>query len=211
MMKTYKKTQVLAVCAVLAAVIVCLNFIASLHIIRLDAVFYLLSGALVYFAAQRFGLGPGGILYAAAALLSLVIVPDKIWLLFFICAFGPAAILQAFFEKRANRMISAIITAVSFTLLFCLFSGIVMLLDDGFFNRLGMPEQTVFSPQLIILVFAIFSAIIAYVVNRGFYMLMTRRLKGLFGVYKPHAPENDSEKNGQQGGIILPKLSDDEK
>lgn len=87
--------------AILIAVITVLNYIASLHLIRLDLVFYLIAGAGLYFAAMRYGIRFGAVCYIASAALSLILVPEKVWLLFFVGAFGPAAIIQAIFAKRS--------------------------------------------------------------------------------------------------------------
>ena len=173
------RTNIVVVCAVLAAVVVALNFIASLHIVRLDAVFYLIGGALVYFAAKLYGSGQGAALYAAASLLSFLIVPDKLWLLMFICVFGPAAILQTVLEKRIGYRVSAALTIVVFVLLFYFF-GFVIVYGGGFVPYISLPA-TGLPVQIAALCFAAFSAVIACIVNRGLYSLLTDRLKGLFG------------------------------
>ena len=193
------KTQALAACGVLAAVCVALNFVASLHIVRLDLVFYLLSGALVFFAAARFWAGYGLALYAAASLLSLAVAPDKVWLLFFIGVFGPAAVLQSVFEKRFGRRASAVLAMAACAALFMVFGFVVAFVayggDPGLL--IGLPGFDAVPGFLPLTGFAVFSAVIACIVNRGFAAMLSQRLKG----------GADAKK---AGGIIIPKLSDDD-
>ena len=165
----------MAVGAALAAVVVALNFIASLHIVRLDVVFYLAGAALVYFAANFFGVGQGAALYAVASLLSFAVVPDKVWLLFFVGVFGPVAIIQTVLEKRLGNRLSAVITVAAFVGLFYLF-GIVVAYGGGFIRLIGLPETGIPSIYLA-LGFAVFSAVIACIVNRGLCAMLTRRLR----------------------------------
>ena len=192
-----KKNQTLVVCAVLAGVVVVLNFVSSLHLIRLDAVFFLVSGALVYFAATRFGVRSGLMLFVAASLLSFVLVPDKVWLLFFIGVFGPAAILQSYTDKRLNRFLSAAITIASFLGLFYLF-GYIAFYESGFIPRINLPVALSIPGVVLIAGFAVLSSVVAVIVNRGLYELLKRRLGGRL-------------RNGDaKTKIVLPKLSPDD-
>ena len=181
-----KKTQVLTMCAILAAVVCALNFIASLHIIRLDLVFYLISGALVYFAVMRFGVGPGAALYAAASLLSLALVPDKVWLLFFISVFGPGAVIQAILKKRMGSKLALLLTVVFLFILFY-FAGWAVAYVGGFTVNVNialpidLPDSVRIHGMMLAVGFAVFSAVVACVVNLGLYALLLQRLHGTAG------------------------------
>ena len=204
MSKGAGKNQTIAICAVLAAVIVGLNFLSSLHLIRLDAIFFLVSGALIYFVANRFGIRAGALLYIAASLLSFLIVPDKVWLLFFIGVFGPAALLQSGLDKRLNRILSAVITIAAFLALFYLF-GFVAFYESGFIPRLNLPANIAIPGVILILGFAVLSAVVAFFVNRGLCEFLKRRMRGVLG--------RDSSKSAprdQNMSIALPKLSQDD-
>ena len=195
-----KRIQTLVTCAVLAGIVVVLNFVSSLHLIRLDAVFFLISASLIYFAATRFGVGAGLTLFVAASLLSFVLVPDKVWLLFFIGVFGPAAILQSYTDKRLNRFVSAAITIAGFIGLFYLF-GYFAFYESGFIPRINIPVDLAIPSVVLIAGFAVLSAVVAVMVNRGLCELLKRRLGG--------TRRNNVDANTK---IVLPKLTpDDEK
>jgi len=119
------------------------------------------------------------LLYAAASLLSFATAPDKVWLLFFIGVFGPAAIVLAASETRLGQKMSAAIAVAAFILLFYLF-GVALAFGGGFIPRIGLPETGI--PALYIaLGFAVFSAVIACIVNRGLYAMLMRRVAGSSG------------------------------
>ena len=206
-----RKTRILTLCAVLVAVIAALNFLASLHLLRLDAVFYLIGGAFVFYPSMRFGAGPGAAVYAAAAALSFIIVPDKIWLMFFIGVFGPIAVIQAFADKRAGGKVSAAVTIALCFVLFYLFSAFVIT-GDGVAQMMGLPGMLALPGAFLITGFAVVSAVIAFLVNRGLCAFLSRRLGG-FGpgaAQSGRAYEKTDEKAENPGQIILPKLEIDE-
>ena len=197
MSKRAERTQALAICAALTAVIVVLNFLSSLHLIRLDLIFFLVSGALVYLAAGNFRVAAGTIVFTAASLLSLLVVPDKVWLLFFIGIFGPMAILQSYLDKRWSSLLSAVIVVAGFLGLFSLF---------GFVAFNGNISVLNIAPGIIpLLIFAAFSALIAFFVNKGLCEFVNRRARGIF-----RKDASGTESGETKTSIVLPKLSPDD-
>ena len=195
------KTNVLALSGVMLAVTLLFNFIASLHLLRIDAVFFLLSGALVYFVTKRNGIRVGIAFYVAASLLSFVIVPDKAYIMLFIGVFGPCAIIQMIFfyaesKERIGQTLSAIFSILVFIILFFLFAFLIAY-GGGFLVSLDLPALGTTIGMVVASAFGIISAIVAFIVNRNLSELIERRLGGSKRV-------NKADKTSQR--IDLPKL-----
>ncbi|MDO4486240.1 MAG: hypothetical protein Q4C46_06550 [Bacillota bacterium] len=66
------------------------------------------------------GVGGGIILYAAAALLGFIIIPNKLALIPYVFLFGYYGILKYFIEKIPNAIVQVAVKAVFFAALLCL-------------------------------------------------------------------------------------------
>jgi uncharacterized membrane protein (DUF485 family) len=180
-MSSRQHTYALALSGVMLAVTLILNYIASfLDIFRIDVVFYLLSGALVYFTSRRVGIGMGTAFYAAAAILSFAIVPDKICVMLFIGIFGPCAVIQAAFARtekkgRIGRAVAAVLSIIIFIILFYVFAFVVAY-GGGFLADMDLPLAGTDAGIAIAIGFGAFSAVIANIVNRNLTTLIERRL-----------------------------------
>ena len=207
-MSRKRNTSALALSGIMLAITLVLNIVASFHLFRLDVIFYVISGALVYFIAVRNGLRIGIFFYIAAAILSFVIVPDKAYIMFFIGVFGPCAIIQAaFFKAESNKKIGRFAAALLFDLVFIILFFIfafVVAYAGGFLEHLGLSTAgTTFSmPTAMAIAFGLFSAIVAYLVNRNLWELIEQRTGG--------KANKTGEKSGRAGSpgphIDLPKL-----
>jgi hypothetical protein len=179
-MNRRQNPRALALSGVMLAVTLLLNYLASLHLIRLDAIFYLLSGALVYVMTWRLGLRRGIAFYAATAILSFALVPDKVWLMLFLGVFGPCAVISAALARaeaneRIRRVPAAILSILIFIIMFSVFA-FFLVYGGGFIAYLGLPPGNSPAGPVLVVAFGVFSAIIAYVVNRGLTDLIERRL-----------------------------------
>lgn len=181
-MNKRRNTSALAICGVMLAVTLLLNYVASFHLFRMDVIFYLISGALVYFTAQNIGIKAGIVFYVAAAILSFVIVPDKAYVMFFIGVFGPSAIFQAALFKaesneRIGRTFAAMLTIVVFIILFYLFAFLIAY-GGGFLVHFELPFEGTLLGTTAIIAFSVFSALVAYIVNRSLAEMINNRLNG---------------------------------
>lgn len=95
-------TKDLAISAVLLAIAV-----AALYAGDIFQVFSLTccgaAGALVYICASQFRVGMGWLFFAAASILSLLIVPDRIELFAFYFVFGPYGVLKYIIDNLLLR------------------------------------------------------------------------------------------------------------
>ena len=173
-------TNALALCGIMLAVTLFLNYVASFHLFRMDVIFYLISGALIYYISQNVGIKIGILLYVASAILSFVLVPDKAYVMFYIGVFGPCAIIQAVLFKaesneRIGRTFSVMLTIVVFIILFYLFAFLIAY-GGGFLMHIELPMEGTFIGMVIIIAFSVFSALVAYVVNRNLSDFINKRL-----------------------------------
>ncbi|GHU62484.1 hypothetical protein AGMMS49983_04010 [Clostridia bacterium] len=209
-MSRRQNTYALALSGVMLAVTLVLNYLASFHLIRIDVLFYLISGALVFFTARRIGLRMGVAFCAAAAILSFAIVPDKVCVMLFVGVFGPCAVIQAAFanledSERIGHVPAAVLSVIIFIILFYVFAFLVAY-GGGFLAHLGLPMSGTPAGSAIIFGFGVFSAMIAYVVNRNLTVLIERSL-GKRGQTDTnlHKSRREHEKEVAQH-IDLPKL-----
>jgi uncharacterized membrane protein (DUF485 family) len=203
-MKSRRHTYALALSGVMLAVTLILNYLASFHILRIDVLFYLLSGALVFFTARQIGLRMGIAFYAAAAVLSFAIVPDKVCVMLFIGVFGPCAVIQTAFARaetdgKIKRVPAAVLSVLIFIILFYVFAFLIAY-GGGFLVHLALPMADTPVGSAIAIAFGAFSAIIAYVVNRNLTRLIERRL----------GRSGNGKRKETAHHIDLPKLSEEE-
>ena len=197
-------TNALALSGIMLAVTLILNYFASFHLFRMDVIFYLISGALIYYISLNIGLNIGIVFYVSSAILSFVIVPDKAYIMFYIGVFGPCAVIQAVFfraesSERIGRTFSTMLTIVVFIILFYLFAFLIAY-GGGFLTRFELPMEGTFIGMVIIIAFSVFSALVAYVVNRNLSDFINSRL---------NSRKSTRGDKSSPGHIDLPKLYDE--
>ena len=118
----------------LALTVVCL-FIASV-IPGLELTFYALSSVFIGLMILETGLGGGSAVYAAAVLLGLLIVPNKVAVVPFIFFFGIYGIIKALAEKPQQKAVQLIVKTVFFA---AVFSIGYLFFKELFFGNIDLP------------------------------------------------------------------------
>ena len=131
-----RKTNRLALGGIFLALTVVSLFIASV-VPGIELTFYALSSVFIGLMILETGIGGGLLVYAAAALLGFLLIPNKAAVVPFVFFFGIYAVIKCVAEKPQNKAAQMIIKVVFFAAVFC----IAYLLFKGlFFGNIDLPD-----------------------------------------------------------------------
>ena len=131
-----KGTYKIALGGIFLALTVVALVIASV-IPGLELTFYALSSVFIGMMILETGIGGGLAVYAAAIILGLSLVPNKVALIPFIFFFGIYAVIKCIAEKPKQRTVQMIIKIVFFAAVFCV---AFLLFRELFFGNIDMPD-----------------------------------------------------------------------
>ncbi len=131
-----RKTNRLALGGIFLALTVVSLFIASV-IPGLELTFYALSSVFIGLMILETGLGGGLLVYVAAVLLGLLIIPSKVAVIPFIFFFGIYAVIKALAEKPQQKAVQLIIKIVFFAVVFCI---AYLMFKELFFGNIDLPD-----------------------------------------------------------------------
>ncbi len=140
----------LAFSGIFLALAVVSLYIASV-IPGLELTFYALSSVFIGLVILETGIGGGILVYAAAALLGFLLIPNKAAVIPFIFFFGIYAVIKAVAEKPQGKVIQMVIKIAFFA---AVFSIAYLLFKELFFGNIDMPDWSF--PVLLIAGIAVF-------------------------------------------------------
>lgn len=132
-----KKTKKISVCAMLAAVSVVILYLGSVFEI-MDLTISCAASLTVLFCTVELGNRYAAAVYAATSILSLIIVPNKWIVIYFIMFFGIMPITKKLFEKT-GKIFSWVLKIAAFNAEIFAFYFIAQKLDFFAENESGLP------------------------------------------------------------------------
>ena len=131
-----KSANKVALGGVFLALTVVALFVASV-IPGLELTFYALSSVFIGLMILEAGIGGGLAVYAAAAILGFLLIPNKVAVIPFIFFFGIYAVIKCIAEKPQQKIVQMIIKVAFFA---AVFAVAYLFFKELFFGNIDLPD-----------------------------------------------------------------------